>query len=307
MRVSALATPLLAIALMQPTPTEDPEEPPEIPCGGLDECGNEGDGSEVGLTHEEVRAISTQYPPGSNPSTPSSWYEYKAVIDCRPPNSVSQPRLEICQSALDACAGVAEPAFALAVIYRRTVEADGDVPEDWAPGDSTCFSNSVPPRSGELVEELTEAMIVEQFHRTQFALPGTMIEPPGGRTLVNLPTYFGLSWPEEGFQPSEIDTTTLIGHEVRIRPTLVGVTYFMGDGNSIGPTESVGGPFPGGDITHEYASAADVAPYTSVEYGGEVSVDGGAWSEIPSTVVIDGPTSPLAVLTSENRLYNNSR
>ncbi|WP_139720474.1 hypothetical protein [Serinicoccus chungangensis] len=157
------------------------------------------------------------------------------------------------------------------------------------------------------MEELTEAMIIEQFHRTQFALPQTVMEPPGNRTLVNLPVYFELAWPEGGFQPQEVDVTTLIGHEVRIRPTLVGATYVTGDGTVIGPTTSLGGPYPGGDITHEYGSAADVGPYISVEYGGEVSVDGGEWSTIPSTVTIDGPATPLEVLTSTNRLYSNDR
>ncbi|WP_151524222.1 hypothetical protein [Serinicoccus kebangsaanensis] len=299
--VSATGSLVAAIGAFGYADEPDPSDPP---CGGI-QCDNEGDGSEVGLTHEEVRAISNQWPPGANPESATSWYEYQAVIDCRPPNTVNQPRLEICQAALDACAGVADPAFALAVIYRRTVSADGDVLEGWAPGDSTCFSDSVPPRSGETVEELTEAMIIEQFHQTDFALPEAVIQPPEGRTLVNLPVYFELAWPADGFEPQEVDTTTLIGHEVRIRPTLIGATYVTGDGASIGPTDSLGGPYPEGDITHEYTDAADVAPYISVEYGGEVSVNGGDWSEIPSTVVIDGPTSPLEVLTSKNRLYSN--
>lgn len=149
-------------------------------------------------------------------------------------------------------------------------------------------------------------MIIEQFHRTQFALPQAVMEPPGNRTLVNLPVYFELVWPEGGFEPQEIDVTTLIGHEVRIRPTLVGATYYTGDGEQVGPTESLGGPYPEGDITHEYTSAGDVSPYISVEYGGEVSVDGGEWSTIPSTVTIDGPETPLEIVESRNRLYSNN-
>ena len=77
------------------------------------------------------------------------------------------------------------------------------------------------------------------------------------------------------------------------------------DGASIGPTTSLGGPYPDGDIRHEYTTAAEVAPYISVEYGGEVSVDGGAWTTIPSTATVDGPAVPLQVLTSQNRLYTN--
>ncbi len=148
-------------------------------------------------------------------------------------------------------------------------------------------------------------MIVDQFHSTDFALPSSVIQPPEGRTLVNLPVYFQLEWPSQGFEPQEVDTTTLVGRELRIRPTLIGVTYVTGDGASIGPTESLGGPYPDGDITHEYTEAAEVAPYISVEYGGEYSVDGGEWTEIPSSAVIDGPATPLEVLTSENRLYSN--
>lgn len=148
-------------------------------------------------------------------------------------------------------------------------------------------------------------MILEQFHRTDFALPQVVIQPPDGQTLVNLPVYFQLSWPSDGFEPGEVDTTTIVGHQVRIRPTLTGATYVTGDGASIGPTTSLGGPYPTGDITHEYTRAAEVAPYISVEYGGEVSVDGGAWSVIPGSATVEGPASPLQVLTSKNRLYSN--
>ncbi|WP_141817949.1 hypothetical protein [Ornithinimicrobium humiphilum] len=175
---------------------------------------------------------------------------------------------------------------------------------DWVPLDPTCWTDSVPARSGEPAEELTEAMIIEQFHRTDFALPQAVIQPPDGTTLVNLPVYFELSWPDEGFEPSEIDTTTLAGHEVRIRPTLVGATYVTGDGTSIGPTTSLGGGYPDGDVTHTYGSVATVSPYISVEYGGEVSVDGGEWRPIPSSATVDGPAVPLQVLQSRNRLYD---
>ncbi len=193
----------------------------------------------------------------------------------------------------------------MSIIYRRVVSAEGPQ-TSWERDGQTCFTDSVPPRSGEQAdEELTEAMIIEQFHRTQFALPQTVMEPPGNRTLVNLPVYFELAWPEGGFEPQEVDVTTLIGHEVRIRPTLIGATYVTGDGAVLGPTTSLGGPYPNGDITHEYAAAAEVSPYISVEYGGEVSVDGGEWSTIPSSVTIDGPATPLEVLTSRNRLYSN--
>jgi hypothetical protein len=224
-----------------------------------------------------------------------------------PPNSIAEPRLEICQTALEECVGVGGYTVnAYSIIFRRTVESGGDVLEDWAEIGGTCYTDAVPAQSGEPAVELTEAMIVEQFHRTAFALPEMVVQPPDGRTLVNLPVYFQLSWPEAGFEPGEVDTTTIVGHEVRIRPTLAGITYVTGDGASIGPTTSLGGPYPEGDITHTYTSAAaGLGPFIQVEYGGDVSVDGGEWITIPATATVDGPSSSLDVLVSRNRLYDN--
>ena len=293
------ATLLFGLALV--TGTADPPDD-----GGRFRSGLErGDGIDVGYTREAVRSMASAYPAGSSGENPTSWYEYVAVIDCIPPNSPTQPRLEICGDAVNYCeANVPDSSGPRSIIYRRTAPED-DPAAGWAPIGSTCHTDSVPPRSGEPAEELTEAMIIEQFHRTDFALPQAVIQPPDGTTLVNLPVYFELAWPDAGFAPAEIDTTTLAGHEVRIRPTLVGATYVTGDGARIGPTTSLGGGYPDGDITHTYTAAVEVAPYISVEYGGEVSVDGAAWTAIPSTAVIDGPTVPLQVLESRNRVFDN--
>lgn len=186
-------------------------------------------------------------------------------------------------------------------VYSRPADVTGPL-GTWEFLDYTCFSNLVPNRSG---ENLTEAIIIEQFHRTDFALPATLIQPPDNRALVNLPVYFEVGWPEDGYSPDEVDTTTILGHEVRIRPTFHEATYNFGDGTVTGPTTSLGGPWPEGDITHEYTDAASVSTSVSVVYGGEVSVDGGAWTVIPSTVSVTGPAQPLEILTSSNRLYDD--
>lgn len=258
------------------------------------------------MSEGEVRDLARDYPEGASAESPTSWYEYVGVIDCRPPNSISQPRLEICQSALDRCTGVGGYMVnAFTIIFRRTMD-DSGVLDDWAPIGGTCYTDAVPARSGEDAVELTEAMIIEQFHRTDFALPQTILQPPDGRTLVNLPVYYQLTWPTDGFQPGEIDTTTIVGHQVQIKPTLIGITYLTGDGTTIGPTTSLGGPYPDGDITHTYTIAAETLnPSIIVEYGGEVSVDGSPWRPIPGSATVTGPPTPLQVLTSKNRLYTN--
>ncbi|QDO88436.1 hypothetical protein FNH13_08855 [Ornithinimicrobium ciconiae] len=244
------------------------------------------------------------YPSGSSPDNPERWFEYVAVIACRG-NGPDAPDRVNCQFAISYCdtfqPGSSGP---YSYIHRRVADDSGPL-GTWEPLGPTCFRTDVPARSGESAPELTEAMILEQFHRTDFALPTMSIEPPDGRTLVNLPVFYELVWPDEGYEPGEIDTTDIIGFEVRIRPTLDSATYHFGDGTSAGPTTSLGGPHPNGDITHEYANAATVDPHITVVYGGEVSVDGGAWSTIPGTATIDGPLNPLEVLTSRNRLYDD--
>lgn len=297
----------LSLSTWVPTGSTEPLPEPGDPClgGDIEACIGGGGGVDTGYSVERTRALSSSFPDGSSEESPDSWYEYVAVIDCRPPNTPDRPRLEICTFAVTFCEEYVPESFGpRSWIYRRTADDTGPT-SGWQELAPTCFTDSVPARSGEPSEELTEAMIVEQFHRTDFALPQTVIQPPDGRTLVNLPVYFELGWPEEGHAPQDIDTTTIVGHEVRIRPTLIGATYVTGDGASIGPTTSLGGPYPDGDITHDYSTAADIAPYISVEYGGEVSVDGGSWRTIPGSAVIDGPSSPLQVLTSRNRLYND--
>ena len=256
------------------------------------------------MTKAETRSLSGHYPPGFSPEHPERWYEYVAVIACNG-NIPDDPNRVHCEDAVRYCEerqpGSSGP---YSVIYRRIADASGPL-ADWENVGPTCFRTDVPPRSGESPAELTEEMILEQFHRTDFALPTMSIEPPDGRTLVNLPVFYQLIWPTDGYEPGEIDTTDIIGFEVRIRPTLDSATYHFGDGESSGPTASLGGPYPDGDITHEYTSAATVEPHITVVYGGEVSVDGGPWSTIPGTATIDGPLSPLDVLTSNNRLYGD--
>ncbi len=56
--------------------------------------------------------------------------------------------------------------------------------------------------------QLTLAMIREAFHDTDFSVPTLNIQPEGDVTLVNLPTYFQVVFPEDGFGPEEVDTPT---------------------------------------------------------------------------------------------------
>jgi hypothetical protein len=150
-----------------------------------------------------------------------------------------------CEAANDDCAGnTPEQGLGpLAAVYRREVAAKGAAPNEWKMIGLTCF-----PGSG----KVGPGQALAAFHETALAKPVVHIQPEGNLTLVTLPTFFEVTWPKAGAQPGEIDTTTLLGHQVRIRPKGQGYTYYFGDETHFGPTPSPGGIYPNGDITHVY-------------------------------------------------------
>ena len=102
------------------------------------------------------------------------------------------------------------------------------------------------------------------------------IQPPGGKTAVNFTTYF--------FTVNVAPTTQtvrIIGQQVEIEATPSSYRYRF-DGNDSVETRSAGGPYPGGDVTHEYPYKGSASPSIDTVYSGRYRVNGGAWREIPS-------------------------
>ena len=164
----------------------------------------------------------------------------------------------------------------------------------------TCFPNGIPKGK----KTLGLAQIIRAFNETKFAKPQTHLQPEGNVTLVTLPVYFSVSWPTAGYQPQEVDAVNLLGYDVRIRPTLEHFTYVFGDGTTFGPTSRTGGPYPDGDITRTYAKAGLLPTHVDITYGGEFSVNGGAWTRIPDTVAVPGAPQTLTVRTAKSRLVS---
>ena len=202
--------------------------------------------------------------------------------------------------AIQACAGNTpqQGQGPLVRLYRRELDANGiPMATGWQLIGTTCYPDLVPGKP-----VLGLGQILAAFHNTPWAKPTVHIQPEGNVTLVTLATYFEVSWPTAGFQPGEIDTITLLGNPVRIRPTVQSYTYVFGDGTSSGATTSPGGPYPDGDITHAYPKAGTYDTHIDITYGGEFSVAGGAWVPIPDTVTVAGPVQPLTVKTARARL-----
>ncbi|HEX8498101.1 MAG TPA: hypothetical protein VF661_12965 [Actinomycetales bacterium] len=158
--------------------------------------------------------------------------------------------------------------------------------------------DDAPPRP-----QLTIDIIRTAFREVDFSPPTLHVQPEGGVTLVNLPTYFEVRWPADGYQPDEIATVNLLGRSVRIRPLERSYTYRFGDGDRLGPTRNAGGTYPDGTVRHTYAAATDSTNATvTATYGGEFSVDGGEWQDVGDTVAIPGPATDVTVRAARARL-----
>ncbi len=112
-------------------------------------------------------------------------------------------------------------------------------------------------------------------------------------TLVNLDTTFYT-------RPQAIDRTlTIIGYTVDVQVEPTGYTWHWGDG-ATDTTQTPGQPYPSADVTHTYVHATKDSGALSlsvdVTYSARYRVDGGAWLDIPDTITIPGPGTPLPIM-----------
>ena len=267
-------------------------------CWHGDQCDVAPGGTEVGLTRTGLDRAKNGLDITTGAADPRS-YEYASVYACpnNTPDGTGQDAL--CSGATLACAGnTAQQGQGPQVrLYRRELNAAGNAISGWTTIGTTCYPELVPGRP-----VLGLGQILAAFRNTPWAKPTVHIQPEGNVTLVTLPTYFGVTWPAAGFQPGEADTVTLLGRQVQIRPTLESYSYVFGDGTTLGPTASPGGPYPRGDITHAYAKAGAYNTHIDITFGGEFTLDGGTWIAIPDTVTVAGPLQPLTVTTARARL-----
>ena len=272
----------------------------ESPCGGIQalncSANNGGIRTDLGRVELDRSRLGLDVRTGA-PDKRS--FEYASVYACQF-NTPDRAAADVmCTGAIQACAANTpeQGQGPLVRLYRRELDAAGVPTTGWQTLGTTCYPERVPGKA-----VLGLAQILTAFHNTPWAKPAVHIQPEGNLTLVTLPTYFAVTWPQAGFQPREVDTVTLLGHRVQIRPTLQSYTYLFGDGTSVGPTSSAGGPYPSGDITHAYPKAGTYNTSIDVTYGGEFTIDGGGWIKIPDTVTITGPLQPLSVKTAHARL-----
>lgn len=273
-------------------------------CKGIVCTQNTGGGTYAGKTEAQTRALpprgEAKYATAGKQVTKVVPYEYVTILACG--NNTVTSTVEVgCTSAYQTCTDANAPG-PYSIIFRRLLIPEPDVTKVWERVGTTCWPNAVPNNTAR--PQLTMAMIKSQWEHTPFAKPTVATQPVGGATLVTLPVYFQLHYPAAGFQPNEINTVTLLGHQVRIKPTFKHNVFTFGDGSTSGTTQSGGGTYPDGDIKHAYDKRGRYTTSVATTYGGQYSVDGGGWADIPGAITVSGPTSTIEVVTTKNELVN---
>lgn len=238
-----------------------------------------------------------------NPDDPTGHYETTWTYGCA--GNEAGVRNVPCASAYWAC-GVAEgmPGGPLIYYWRRWVP-DAGSPEPWQHVGQECYPRPEDPDPAAPTPDgppvLTPGRIIEEWRHTPFAEAFLTVQPPNGKTLVQLPVFAEAGFPSAGFEPGEVNNVTILGIPIRIRPTLSTYRYRFGDGTVV-TTKSPGGPYPDGDVRHTYTTAGKRTLSVDTVYGGEFSIDGGEWVTIDATITIPGTAHELDVRTTHNRL-----
>jgi hypothetical protein len=148
--------------------------------------------------------------------------------------------------------------------------------------------------------QVTQALVLRAFQRIPVPASRVSIQPPGGKTLVNLETIFST-------QAQEFSRTIgLLGHRVDLEIWPSRFEWVTGDGADFA-TDWAGRPWekgvPMGEyITHLYDDAADVTTRVDTTWSAKYRVDGGSWQDVGGTVTIEGEPFDLAVLSAAPHL-----
>jgi hypothetical protein len=145
--------------------------------------------------------------------------------------------------------------------------------------------------------ENVHALVLRLFQdRVKLMKAPLHIQPPNGRTLVNLDTIFWTIDPTRTFGDIPV-----LDHRVDLRILPTSFAWHFGDGAQ-SETVTPGGPYPNKDVTHRYLSTGAVGPSLAVTYRGQYRIDDGAWTDMVGTATVDGPEVALTVVETRAQL-----
>ena len=134
-------------------------------------------------------------------------------------------------------------------------------------------------------------LVLRAFENLDWPASELVVQPPDGRTLVNLDTNFYTSNTEATSIP-----VTLVQARVVVTAEPIAYRWHFGDGTST-TTTSPGAPYPDLDVAHVYETTDKVLVSVDTQYGAaSFTVNGGPPEQIPSTIWISGEDQDLDVV-----------
>lgn len=249
-------------------------------------------------------------PGRQGPVTPAHNYvqvhEYRTTLGCGNqvnPDANLDPTA--CSLALSFCSTASSPDLVYYYSWYRVAGSNGPwqfMHAGCAGGDSSTPGVPAPPPIPSM------AQIRQAFADLPFAKPSVNVQPVGGTTLVNLPTFYEIRWDGTGLRPGEISNPVqLLSWSVEFEVGVHEYDVDFGDGHRSGPTTDTGGPYPSGSIQHTYTRPQAVAEVTAqTRLTGRFRVNGGAWTALGSTADLqDEPVTTLRVAEAHAQLVSH--
>ena len=134
-------------------------------------------------------------------------------------------------------------------------------------------------------------LVLKAFENLDWPASDLAVQPPGGKTLVNLDTNFYTT----NTEPTSI-AVTLVRSDVVVTAKPIAYRWHFGDG-TVETTTSPGAPYPDLDVAHVYETTEKVVVSVDTQYGAaSFTVNGGPPEQIPSTIWITGASEDLEVV-----------
>jgi hypothetical protein len=134
-------------------------------------------------------------------------------------------------------------------------------------------------------------LVIRVFKNLRWSPSELTIQPPNGKTLVNLQTNFYTTNSRAMSIPVQLQGSSVV---VTARP--ISYRWNFGDGTST-TTTSPGSPYPDLDVAHVYEQVDEVAVSVDTQYGdASFTVNGGPPESIPSTLWVPGAAQDLEIV-----------
>lgn len=194
-----------------------------------------------------------------------------------------------CPQAALLCSGTPEPSDIMYWFYSAPAGTPTSSLAGWTRTGQACLAPSRTPATA------IPAFTVEDFRRLPLPPGAVRVQPPDGRSLVNIQTNLYVQ------ARTVVLPTTLIGLPVQVRATPVSFRWTYGDGSGL-VTADPGRPYPGMTTTHVYRRAGTMPVRLTTAYRGEYSVSGGPWLPVDGQAEVASPLLTLQVYATRAEL-----